>query len=253
MKEWVLITGATSGIGKAVLEAFAGSDYHLLAIGRDVKKLAELRAAQNSVFTLEIDLSKPLSEKWIVEHIQKLGGKVKYLIHAAATAEPLKSAENVTREGLEKAMNVNVHSAFLLTTALKKTRLYHAEEARVLFFGSDYVTKKMLPHLTSVYAATKAAMDQNVKYLKAEVDGHLLIGYVNPGSTATEGTYRAITKSAQDAGFFGQPPVKPATSDEVAAYVYRLLTQYPSDDFARGQHDFRNRTTNGRASLPAAL
>jgi short-subunit dehydrogenase len=89
MTKWVIITGASSGIGQALAIHFSNSGYNVLAIGRNEINLQRIKSTTKNgkVVTIIADLSKEDEIDKIAKY-KSLENGIHYLIHCAATTEP---------------------------------------------------------------------------------------------------------------------------------------------------------------------
>lgn len=237
MKEWIVVTGATSGIGRALTVHFVNLHFNVLAIGRNEIELfrtKSLSAYPSNVVPILADLSKKSAIDVIVKRLNTTD-KVKYLIHCAATCEPLSPLLDAPEDQIRESMEVNVMTPFILT---KKLIPFFDRETRTLFFRSDYVgtANKIRENLTGTYGMTKSALDVVVEYLRRE-NKNFLVGYINPGATNTK-MYQSIVAAA---GLFNHSS-QPADPMAVAIFVASILTKTNNLSFTSEKWDFRNHT-----------
>ena len=85
----VLVTGATSGIGKAIALTLGQYDMTIIAVGRNKRKLQSLRRDiwnQGGVcHTYSVDLGKQASVKTLSQNIKKRFSKIYWIIYSAGT------------------------------------------------------------------------------------------------------------------------------------------------------------------------
>lgn len=241
MTHWVIVTGATSGIGRALTIYFADLDCQVLAVGRNRNELNVTRSlaiTPANITPLVADLSQKSSVNEIVAALRQ-GDTVKYLIHCAATCEPLTPLLAASQDQIRAAMAVNVTTPFLLT---KKLIPFFSHTTRTLFFGSDYVgtTGKIRENLTGTYGMTKSALDVMVAYLKRE-NKALQIGMVNPGSTKTK-MYLSVITAAR----LSSHTIQPAAPQNVAQYTASILIHADDESFRTEQWDFRSHAQHDR-------
>src|SRR5579872_705563 len=136
MTKWVVITGASSGIGQALAIGFANSNYNVLAIGRNQVNLQKIKSStkNGNLVTMVADLSEDDDIDKISKNIFLEGG-VQYLIHCAAITEPHKPLTEISRAELKKIIDVNVMAPIFLN---QKLAMYFDDMTRILFIGSDY-------------------------------------------------------------------------------------------------------------------
>src|SRR5215471_760992 len=85
---WALVTGSTSGIGRATAIGLAQDGYSIIVTGRDRDRAAESRRSVNSVggraIDLIADLSDPASVRNLVERVREaIDGPLDVLVHNA--------------------------------------------------------------------------------------------------------------------------------------------------------------------------
>lgn len=188
MTKTALITGSTSGIGKAFAEKLAQEKFDLILVSRNAEKLTgqsvELSHKYGvQVFNIAADLGKPGAANTVFESVRSLGLSVQILINNAGFNEygPFQK----TNLEKEKEM-VNLHVIF--TTEMMKLFIPNMVDdgyGRILNIGStgSFIT---CPY-DSVYAATKAYILHVSKGINAELKGTgVSITTLCPGSTKTE-------------------------------------------------------------------
>lgn len=237
MKEWVVVTGATSGIGRALVVHFADLNFNVLAIGRneiELSRTKSLSSNASNIISVVTDLSKKSASDDVAAKLNLATDKVKFLIHCAATPEPFSPLLDATENQISVSMAVNVMAPLALT---KKLMPFFSDVTRTLFFGSDYVGTmgKMRENVTGVYGIAKSALDVAIAYLKRE-NKNLLIGCVNPGSTNTRMFQSVITA----AGLFNSG-IQSADPMVVARFVGAIFMKADNLSFISEKWDFRNR------------
>ena len=126
----VLITGANSGIGKAVATALARRDWHVFATARSAERgqaaVSEIRqeSGSNAVELLELDLSSFASVRRAAAEFLDRSEQLDALVNNAGV---ILSDRTLTEDGLESTMQVNHFGHFLLTSLLLPTVLQSAE------------------------------------------------------------------------------------------------------------------------------
>ncbi|KAB7495146.1 putative oxidoreductase [Armadillidium nasatum] len=190
----VLITGASSGIGKACAEAFAQEGSKLAITGRNVSALEETKSnclssglGPNDVLLIEADLSKDEDSKKVVDETIQKFGKLDVLVNSAGVIVN-GSVQSITMEDYDRQMLINVRSPLLMT----KLCLPHLLKTKGNIVNISSVTGlRAFPGVVA-YNMSKAAVDQLTRTLALEVasDG-VRVNAVNPGVIVTEVHKRA--------------------------------------------------------------
>ena len=158
----VLVTGASSGIGRATAQELAGRGARLLLTGRDPGRLAEA-AAPVGAETLAADLADPsgLDElsAWALERAPEV------IVHNAGLGL-VGPADQVTEEALTRLFAVNVLAPMRLTAAVLPS-LRARRRGHLVFVGS--IAGLLGVPQESAYAATKAALHRYADSLRIEV------------------------------------------------------------------------------------
>jgi short-subunit dehydrogenase len=185
-----LITGAGSGIGRALAVEAAGRGVHLILTGRDrgaIEETRELVARQVDVQLCPGDVTQPGHCRELKDEVLARGGRLDLLIHNAGAqwAGPL---DHVGDRALEAMVDTNLLAPMMLTRALIDP-LRAAAPSRIVFIGSMF--GEIAFPLFSGYSATKAGLrgyaDAVRRELRAEGVG---VTYAAPRATATAMTAR---------------------------------------------------------------
>jgi len=140
MTKTALVTGAASGIGKAVATGLARQGYHVVALVRNEERGAEtlrdIRAAvpNASLETLTADLSSQQSIRDAAGRFLAKHDKLDVLVNSAGV---FRKNRNVTTDGLEETFATNYVAYFLLTNLLVPA-LKKAAQGRVVSVASRY-------------------------------------------------------------------------------------------------------------------
>lgn len=179
-----LVTGASSGIGRAVAEVLAARGMRVALCGRDPSRLAEAAAAIGAgsrPVTIAADLSDAAAVTALAARAVAELGQVDVLVHAAGTLRLGRLADAIA-EDLDDLYAVNVRAPVVLTRALLPS--LGAARGHVVFVNS---TAGLVPGAgNGLYAATKHALAAIARSLRDEVnrDGVRVLS-IFPGRTAT--------------------------------------------------------------------
>ena len=183
-----VITGGSDGIGLGIARAFAREGANLLLIGKDPEKLQKAQQALLNEFavqvhTLSADLSKTETVTEVVKDIEQLLSKVDILVNNAGLGKFV-PFEQVDSTLYDAHFNLNVKAPYFLTQGLLPALV--KSKGNVINISS-YFAHRMLPNrATTVYSATKGALNSFTKALAFEV-GHLgvRVNAIAPGSIST--------------------------------------------------------------------
>ncbi|XP_037797697.1 3-oxoacyl-[acyl-carrier-protein] reductase FabG-like [Penaeus monodon] len=184
-----LITGATSGIGKACAIALAAEGCFVSVTGRNTEALKEVTKLcydaglpEGKVFAVDGDVAKDDDCKKIVDSTVAHFKKLDILINNAGILV-LGGIESISMEDYDKQMDVNVKSVFVLT----KLALPHIIETKGNIINVSSVCGiRSIPGMVA-YNMSKAAVDQFTRSVALEVAARgVRVNSVNPGLIITD-------------------------------------------------------------------
>jgi NAD(P)-dependent dehydrogenase (short-subunit alcohol dehydrogenase family) len=139
-RQFIVITGANRGIGKATAEKLARTGHQILIASRNLERgqqaAAEIRAATGAcmIETMELDLSRFESIHHFADALKRRTPIVDVLIHNAAVLIP-SGTRRLTEDGCEETLAVNALGPFLLTR-LALPALANSSSARIICVSS---------------------------------------------------------------------------------------------------------------------
>lgn len=222
-----LVTGASSGIGRAIAQALAQQGYRLALCARRRDRLValqqELTDIGAEVLICEADLRQESDILNGFEAIRQGWGGVDVLVNNAGLGHkaPLMSGETADwREMLE----VNVLALCICTREAIKDMQRRGDRGHIVHIGS--LSGHRVPGPSGVYAASKFAVRALTEGLRQELraaDSNIRISTISPGFTQTEfaGKYHNSSEIAQD--IYSRFPVLQA--QDVANAVIYVLSQ----------------------------
>jgi NAD(P)-dependent dehydrogenase (short-subunit alcohol dehydrogenase family) len=150
----VIVTGASSGIGRAAAFALARHGAQLLLIGRDADRLEQTRSLAGHAVALAVDLEAPDAVERVLDEARRLG-HVEALVNAAGLAE-LRPFEATDRALLRRMMAVNFEAPALLIAGLWPMWVH--QKQGVVVNVSSLAAHDPFPGFCA-YAASKAALE----------------------------------------------------------------------------------------------
>ncbi|XP_076064688.1 3-oxoacyl-[acyl-carrier-protein] reductase FabG-like [Oratosquilla oratoria] len=190
----VLVTGATSGIGKGCALDFAAEGCFLAITGRNVTALEEVTKAcyeagvpQGKVLAIPADLSRDEDCKKVISSTMSHFSKMDILVNSAGILKR-GTLEDSTMEDYDEQMRINTRQIFLVT----KLALPHLLATKGNIVNISSVTGlRSFPGVIT-YNMSKAALDQMTRTLALEVaEKGVRVNAVNPGVIVTEVHKRA--------------------------------------------------------------
>ncbi len=180
-----VVTGATSGIGRAIALALAAAGARLHLIGRDAARLAgtaeAVRAAGVDATGHEIDLTVDAEIDRVRDAVCGNGGGVDVLVHCAGTIALGRVAEARIEE-FDRQYRTNLRAPFLLTQRLLPSIV--ARRGHIVFVNSSAGLRARAG--VGQYAATKHGLRALADSLRDEVSAcGVRVLSVFPGRTAT--------------------------------------------------------------------
>jgi NADP-dependent 3-hydroxy acid dehydrogenase YdfG len=182
----VWVTGAGSGIGRAAAVAFARAGAKVAITGRRQDALEATAALIGSGATIvPADLSDPAAITAAHQAVVERLGVVDILMNNAGSNVPQRNWNNMTAEGLQAVIDVNLRGPFLCTMAVLPGM--RAKGSGTLVHIASIAGVSLFPAAGSAYSATKAAVAQMSGLLNAEEGIHGIRSIcINPGEVATE-------------------------------------------------------------------
>jgi NAD(P)-dependent dehydrogenase (short-subunit alcohol dehydrogenase family) len=223
-----LITGGTSGIGRAAANKLAQLGIHVLVVGRNAERGAktvdEIRAAGGNADFISADLQDAASARTVAKKAIELGsGHVDILVNNAGIY-PFGPTHEMTEEQFDRVFSINVKAPYFLVAELAPLMAKKGKGAIVNLstMVADYGAPGM-----SLYGSTKAAINLLTKTWAAEYGPRgVRVNAVSPGPTLTEGT-QAMGEGLEQLAAQG-PAGRPATADEIAEAIVFLATERAS-------------------------
>lgn len=233
-----VVTGAGSGIGRALARTLATAGHEVIAVGRREARLQETASGEPRIAVAAADVADPAGR----ERIRAAVGArtVRYLVHNAGALEPVGALLDAEPEALRHALAVNVEAPIHLTRTLYP-RL--AAGSRVLHVSSG-AAHRPIPGW-GAYCIGKAALYMAYQILRAELgDTGIAVGSLRPGvvDTPMQGLIRAQTPERFPAvehfrALKARGELEPP--ERVARFILAVLELADAERFAAGEWDVR--------------
>jgi short-subunit dehydrogenase len=213
-----ILTGASSGIGRALAVELARRDAKLVAVARRAERLqelaAEVAAAGRSIETVAGDVSDPAVRQQALDAAMAHFGGLDLLVNNAGIGA-MGLFEHADPQRLRRVMEVN----FFALVEMTRLCLPQLKQGRrpMIVNVSSILGHRGVPH-SSEYSASKFAVQGFSEALRAELAQHgVEVLVVSPGTTETEFFERVIERTSSPKW----PEHKPVSPAYVAQQVVR--------------------------------
>ena len=184
----ILITGATSGIGRATAIRFANEGARLILCGRRKEKLDVLvRELGENHMSIIFDVRDKKAVFKAIESLPKVYKKIDVLINNAGNAHGMDSAQTANLDDWDAMIDSNVKGLMYVTKAVLPF-MVEKQKGQIINLGS-IAAKEVYPN-GSVYCSSKAAVDSFTKGLRVDLNPlGIRVGAIHPGLVETEFSY----------------------------------------------------------------
>ena len=199
--KYALVTGASSGLGRALVMEYASNGCNIIMVGRNLDKLTNLKKQIDSIYP---------GDHWIqVCDLSSTDNIANMLDSDFPSVDPISKISDMSMEEYEQCININVTAPFVLIKELSKSMI-DKSWGRIINIASSSAYAGGAA--TSAYCASKHALLGLSRSLHKELKEHnIRVICVSPGSIKTE-MGKKVEKLGQDFDTFLEPK-------EVAEYV----------------------------------
>lgn len=229
MNKTILITGATSGFGKAIATHFAKHNYDLVITGRREERLAAVKAELEQaysckVITLAFDVRNKESVKNAVAALQQQTNKIDILVNNAGLASGLSTIDEGDTDDWDLMIDTNIKGLLYMTRQI--VPMMKAQGGGHIFnIGST--AGKVVYKNGNVYCATKFAVDALTQAMRIDLLPYgIKVTGINPGMAETEFSLVRFKGDAERAGKVYEG-VQPLKAEDIANVIYFCATLPP--------------------------
>jgi NAD(P)-dependent dehydrogenase (short-subunit alcohol dehydrogenase family) len=222
-----LVTGGTSGIGRATAFALASRRARVVLSGRDEGRgdqvVKDIQSGGGTAEFLVADLRDETSARTLATRATQRTGHVDVLVNSAGIY-PFGRTEQTTEKEFDAVFAVNVKAPYFLVAELAPAMATrgHGAIVNVTTMAAEFGIAEM-----AVYGASKAALALLTKSWAAEYGPRgVRVNAVSPGPIRTEGT--ASMGEALDELAAAAPAGRPGTPDEIADAIAYLASEHAS-------------------------
>ena len=222
MNKIALITGATSGIGRAVADIFSENKYNLIVTGRRSERLQELKAAleqQHGISVLALCFDVRDNDE-VVRNIESLPVEwrnIDVLVNNAGLAVGLNHIQDGVLDDWERMIDTNIKGLLYVTRAVSPLMIAR-NSGHIVNICS--IAGKEVYENGNVYCATKHAVDALSKAMRIDMLGHnIKVTNVCPGAVETEFSIVRFKGDTQRAAGTYRG-IEPLTGRDIAECIY---------------------------------
>ena len=222
MKKIVLITGATSGIGRACAVKFAAAQNDIIITGRRNERLLELKLQLEkeygvNVLTLCFDVQDRQAVNAAFASLPVGWQKIDVLINNAGLALGKDSFEDADINDWETMLNSNVHGLLYVSKAVLPYMLPQ-QKGHIVNIGS--IAGKEVYEKGNVYCASKFAVDAITKAMRIDLlKNNIKVTGIHPGAVETEFSLVRF-KGQQEIAKAAYTGLTPLTAQDIADTVF---------------------------------
>ena len=220
-----LITGATSGIGKATAQEFAKHKIRLILCGRREKRLQTLKeelSKLTEVTTLQFDVSKKEEVISAIESLPKSFNKIDILINNAGNAHGLSTIQDGNMDDWDEMIDINVKGLLYVTKAIIP-KMIAKNEGFIVNIGS--AAGKEVYKNGNVYCASKFAVNALNKSMRLDLnDYNIRVSAIHPGMVETEFSevrFKGDTERAKSV----YTSLTPLQATDIADIIYFVISR----------------------------
>ena len=225
MIKTIMITGATSGFGRAIAVKFAQNGYNLIVTGRRKERLDELEQEliQNKVkvLSLNFDVRNRSEVGSVIQKLPVEWKNIDILINNAGLAAGLSHIDDGDLDDWDRMVDTNVKGLLYVTRAVAP--LMVARNQGHIFNISSIAGKDVYEN-GNVYCASKSAVDSVSKAMRIDLlKNNIRVTNIAPGMAETEFSIVRFKgdKEKADAVYKG---IDALTGEDIAEVIYYCAT-----------------------------
>jgi 3-hydroxy acid dehydrogenase / malonic semialdehyde reductase len=223
----VLITGASSGIGKSTAELFAKNGHDVIITGRRAEKLIEIKKTLQDKYKVQVDVLNfdIRINKEVEQAIKTLGDRaseIDILVNNAGLAAGLSAVQDGNLGHWERMIDTNI-KGLLYITKIVSGLMIEKKRGHIINIGS--IAGKEVYLNGNVYCATKHAVDALNKAMRIDLLPHnIKVTAVNPGMVETEFSIVRFDGNEERAKVVYQG-MQPLSAEDIAETILWVATR----------------------------
>lgn len=224
MKKTALITGATSGIGRATAYEFAKHGIHLILCGRRLERLDTIKAElekQTDVCTLDFDIRNKIKVFEALESLPDNFKQIDILINNAGNAHGMDFIQDGDPEDWDAMIDINVKGLLYVSKAVIP-QMTQRKAGHIINIGSS-AGREVYPK-GNVYCASKYAVAAITEGMRMDLNPYgIKVCSINPGLVETEFSSVRLKGDPNAANHYkGYKPLQP---EDIAEIIHFAVTR----------------------------
>ena len=229
IKKIILISGATSGFGKATAELFAKNNYNLILTGRREDRLQKIAKDLSEQYNVEVlplcfDIRDQKAVETAILSLTESWKNIDVLLNNAGLASGFGLIQDGEIDDWEKMIDTNVKGLLYLSKAIMPIMIAN-KSGHIINIGSTAGKEVYLNG--NVYCATKHAVDAISKSMRIDLLQHgIKVTQICPGAAETEFSevrFHGDKERAKNV-YKGYQPM---TAEDIASLIYFAATLPP--------------------------
>ncbi len=218
----ILITGASSGFGKATAELLAADKHTLIIMARREGRLKELaKELKTDVYIAPVDVCDKQQVAVFYSQLPDKYRDIDVLVNSAGLARGIEPAQDAKLDNWDKMINTNI-SGLLYMTRHALDGMVPRKTGHIINIGS--VAGQVPYKGGNVYGATKAFVKQFSKNLRTDTLGlGIRVTNIEPGMANTEFSLVRLGDKAQAEAVYAH--MQPLTAEDVARTIVWAINQ----------------------------
>jgi hypothetical protein len=226
MNKTIMITGATSGFGKAIAVRFAENGFNIIITGRRKELLNKLEKELQTVgniktLSLNFDVRKKDEVESVIENLPEEWKKIDILVNNAGLAVGLSHIQDGDTDDWDRMIDTNVKGLLYVTRAVAPLMVTR-NKGHIINIGS--IAGKETYENGNVYCASKSAVDALSKSMRIDMlKNNIKVTLIAPGMAETEFSLVRFKGDEQKAKTVYKG-IDALTGDDIADVIYYCAT-----------------------------
>ncbi|WP_170601276.1 SDR family oxidoreductase [Ruegeria arenilitoris] len=219
----IIVTGASSGIGRATAELFLDQGWKVGLLARSADKLSQMAAKRETAIPLVADVTDPQAVSAAFDAFQVQAGRLDVLFNNAGIFAPAGTIDEIALDDWYQSVNVNLNGMFLCArAAFGAMRRQVPQGGRIINNGS---IAAHVPRPNSVhYTATKHAITGLTRSLSLDGRAHgIACGQIDIGNARTQMVQTLVDSAVAE----GREPDPTMAVEDAARSVLHMASLPP--------------------------